>query len=267
MKAIIFDSAKCSGCYACQIACKDEHSNNNWKPIAAAQPDTGQFWCNLTQTTHGQIPKVRVEYKPLFCNHCEKASCIDAAPDCVYRREDGLVIIDPEKAVGHKELMEACPYGAIYWNDELNLAQKCTGCAHLVDEGRIPHCVEVCATKALRFGDESELAEEIAQAVRVTSVEHGGHVYYLNLPGLFISGDVWDPEIDEIVEDAKVTLIGADGKVLDEQRTDGFGDFWFKKLELGKYTVKVEAQDYVIAEKQVDLVKSLNIGDFALKHG
>ncbi|NTU89657.1 MAG: oxidoreductase, partial [Actinobacteria bacterium] len=184
--------------------------------------------------------------------------------DAVYKREDGLVIVDPEKAKGNKALVDACPYGAIYWNEELSVPQKCTGCAHLVDEGMLPHCVDLCATGALRFGEEEEFADEIADAELLTDAAHGGRTYYKNLPKLFISGDVWDPEPDEIIQGATVSL-SDDFGVLATATTDGFGDFWFKKLDSGSYVVTVEADGFVTQTKEVDLVKSLNVGDFAMK--
>ena len=170
-KVFIVDQALCNGCYGCQIACKDETVGNEWPPYSKSQPVTGQFWCKMLQKDHGQVPKVCVEYKPTFCNHCDGAPCMAAFPDAVYKRDDGLVIIDPEKAAGARGLVEACPYGAVYWNEELELPQKCTGCAHLVDEGKVPHCVDVCVTGALRFGDEEDFAEEIAAAEVVPAFE------------------------------------------------------------------------------------------------
>ena len=209
MKVFVFDSTLCNGCYGCQLACKDEHWNNEWPPYALSQPDTGHFWCRMTQTDHGQVPKVRVEYTPLFCNHCDHAPCIEAAPGAVYKRDDGLVIVDPVKAKGNRGLVDACPYGAIYYNEERDVPQKCTGCAHLVDEGELPHCVDLCATGALRFGEEEDFAAEIAQAETLADPAHGPRVYYLNRPHLFIGGEVWDPVADEVVEGARVTLSGA----------------------------------------------------------
>ena len=161
-KVFVFDAAKCNGCRNCQIACKDEHVDNDWSPWSRPQPDTGHFWCRIEERVRGQVPKVRVSYVMHRCQHCENAPCMAAAPEAVYRREDGLVIVDPEKAAGRRELVEACPYGAIFWNEELAIPQKCTGCAHLVDAGEAPHCVDVCPHGALRFGDEEDLAAEIA---------------------------------------------------------------------------------------------------------
>ena len=135
MKVFIFDLDRCNGCHNCQIACKDEHVDNDWSPIARPQPDTGQFWCKVDEEVCGKTPHVRVNYLPRLCNHCDDAPCMKAFPQAVYKRPDGLVIIDPEKAQGVEGLAESCPYGAIYWNGELGLAQKCTGCAHLLDDG------------------------------------------------------------------------------------------------------------------------------------
>ncbi|MGV8084111.1 MAG: 4Fe-4S dicluster domain-containing protein [Coriobacteriia bacterium] len=263
MKVFVVDVARCNGCHNCQIACKDEHCGNSWMPYAKSQPDTGHFWLKMQETEHGQIPKVKLEYKPLLCMHCDNPPCAGAG-DAVAKREDGLVALDPARATD-KTYVDACPYGAIYWNEMLGIAQKCTGCAHLVDEGQLPHCVDVCPTGALRFGEESDFAQEI-EAAEVIGAEFGTkpRVYYLNMPKFFISGDVWDSNADEIIEGAKVTLSN-EGGVVAQTTSDDFGDFWFRKLTAGTYDVKVEADSFATVEKKgIVLDRSLNIGDFAL---
>lgn len=261
-KVFVYDYSRCNGCHNCQLACKDEHVGNEWAPYAKPQPDTGHFWMRKTEKTHGQVPKVRVVYKCEMCNHCADPACAKAG-EAVYKREDGLVILDPAKAAD-RAYVDACPYGAIYWNDELGIAQKCTGCAHLVDEGELPHCVDVCPTGALRFVEESEIAEQLAAA----EVEHpeygtGPRMYYLNNPKLFIGGDVWDPEADEIVEGARVALYAGE-ECLAETTTDDFGDFWFRQLEPGSYRLAIEAAGYAPVKREVALADSLNVGDFPL---
>lgn len=265
MKVFVYDAARCNGCYSCQIACKDEHVDNDWMPYAKPQPDIGHFWLKMDQRVHGQVPKVKLEYTLSLCNHCAEAPCVAAAPEAVYRRDDGLVIIDPEKAEGMRELVDACPFGSIYWNEELALPQKCTGCAHLVDAGEKPRCVDICPTGALRFGNEEELADEIAQAeVREKGAARGSRVYYLHAPKLFLSGDVWDEEANEIIEGAKITLISADGAKA-ESETDDLGDFWFKQLEEGEYSLVIEAVGYETKRLDgIELMESLNVGDFPM---
>lgn len=263
MKAFLIDIARCNGCHNCQIACKDEHCGNEWMPYAKAQPDTGHFWMNVESIEHGSVPKVTVEYRPLMCNHCDEAPCIKTGDDAVYKRDDGLVIIDPTKALGRRDIVDACPYGRIFWNEELSLPQKCTGCAHLVDAGEVPHCVDLCATGALRFGEEAELAEALVDAECL--VDSGGaRVYYKNMPKLFIGGEVWDPIDDEVIAGAEVKLC-LDGQPLCTTQSNAFGDFWFKRLEPGSYEITIEAPGYALETRSIDLAKSENLGDFPMK--
>jgi len=266
-KVFVIDVAKCTGCYNCQLACKDEHVGNDWTPYAAPQPEVGQFWLRMEEQVMGTIPKVRIHYLPRLCNHCENCSLLAIAKDGdVYRREDGLIVIDPEKARGRSDLVDACPYGAVYWNAELKLPQKCTGCAHLLDHGaKMPRCVEACPTEAISFGEAADLADE-TDGADVWRPETGLHpaVYYRNVPGTFISGTVYDPVKKEIVEGARC-LLSSGGKNW-ECMTDSFGDFWFKDLRHGTYELLIHAEGY--APKQIVPIRnknSVNLGDIALE--
>ena len=142
MKAILIDITRCNGCFNCQIACKDEHVDNDWSPYAKPQPDMGHFWMRVNEVERGVVPKVKVSYIPKLCLQCENPPCEKAARDgAVYRRKDGIVIIHPEKSKGQREILESCPYGCIFWNGELDIPQKCTFCAHLLDQGwKEPRC-------------------------------------------------------------------------------------------------------------------------------
>ena len=137
MKVFVIDVARCNGCYSCQIVCKDEHVGNDWTPYAKPQPDTGQFWLKQNEFVRGSVPKVKMHYQPVLCMHCDNAPCMAACKieGAIYRRKDGLIIIDPVKCTGCKNCVDACPYKTIYFNEGLNIAQKCTGCAHLTGLG------------------------------------------------------------------------------------------------------------------------------------
>ena len=262
-KVFCIDVAKCSGCYNCQFACKDEHCNNEWLPIAAKQPMTGQFWLGIEEHVEGSKPKVKIHYIPVLCNHCEDPACLKAAKDgAVYKREDGLVIIDPEKAKGQKEIVEACPYGAVFWNEELNLPQKCTGCAHLLEEGKVPRCVDVCHTGALSFGEEEDFREFInGAAVRQPESGTGPKVYYRNIPGRFIAGTLYDPVEEVVIRNARCRL--SSGEKTWETATDIFGDFWFRDLARGKYSLTIEADGFEpFSFPEIDTAEnSINLGD------
>jgi Fe-S-cluster-containing dehydrogenase component len=242
-KIFIIDVSRCNGCHNCQIACKDEHSGNDWTPIAKPQPETGQFWIKLEQEVRGTVPKVRVAYRPHLCMHCDKAPCIAACPNkgTIYKRKDGLVIIDPVQCTGCQNCVGACPYHAIYFNESLNIAQKCTGCAHLLDDGWTePRCVDACPTNTIRFLDEGEAKDAISSAeVWKPELNTKPRVHYLNLPGRFIGGCVYDPKEKEVIIGAACTLTEASTGKAFTTETDDFGDFWFEGLSEGVFNLEI----------------------------
>lgn len=265
-KVFYLDIAKCSGCYNCQLACKDEHCDNEWMPYARQQPMIGQFWVKVNENLQGTRPKVRIHYVPTLCNHCERPACVSAAKDgAVYQRPDGLVIIDPEKAVGQKQIAEACPYGAIYWNEKLDLPQKCTGCAHLVDIGKTPRCVDVCPNDAFLFGEEEELKEKLRGCtVMKPETGCGPRVFYRNIPGKFIAGTIYDPVEEEVIKNARCHL--ADGGRVWDVTTDAFGDFWFNDLPIGKFSLSITADGFKpLYWAELDSENCVNLGDVPME--
>jgi Fe-S-cluster-containing dehydrogenase component len=252
------------------LSCKDEHVGNDWSPIAKPQPDTGHFWYKITELVQGSVPKVRVRYMHDLCQHCETAPCIPVCKShAIYRRDDGIVIIDPEKCRGTRTCIGACPYGAIYFNADLNISQKCTLCAHLLDNGWTePRCVQSCPTDALQFGEESDLQDIIANAELLNpELNTGPRVYYIGLPNkYFVAGDVYDPDADECLEGATVTLSDAAGNKVASLETDAFGDFWFERQEPGQYTLKIEKPGYTAKSiGNVNALKDINVGAIELR--
>lgn len=246
MKTIVIDLERCIGCYNCQLACKDEHVGNDWDPITKPQPE-GHFWMKVIQTERGTQPKVMVDWMPVLCMHCEEAPCIPACPeDAIYRRDDGIVIIDPEKCTGCKDCMEACPYDVIYLNEELEICQKCTLCAHLLDRGwNEPRCVTACPAEALIFGEVEELEELLGQA-EAWKPEAGAKplVKYIGLPRPFIAGEVYSPREDICIEGARATLTDLSTGESTITQTDNYGDFWLKGLNTSTYSLKIEKEGY-----------------------
>jgi Fe-S-cluster-containing dehydrogenase component len=272
MKVFIIDLAICNGCYNCQIACKDEHIGNDWSPYARPQPLTGHFWLKMIEKERGSFPKVKVSYMPTLCNHCDDAPCIAVCKSkAIYKRPDGLVIIDPTKCNGCQDCVYACPYEAIYFNEFLMIAQKCTGCAHLLDKGeKEPRCVEACPTEAIKFGEETEFKEMLKKAglLNPNIKETKPRVYYLNLNLLkpFITGAVYDPEMDECIQGANVTLTDEETGETHEALTDIFGDFQFRDLKQNKlFKIKIEKDGYHPIEiKNIQVDKDVNLGDIKM---
>jgi tetrathionate reductase subunit B len=268
MKAFVIDVGKCNGCYSCQLACKDEHCGNDWSPYAKAQPDTGQFWLRVNETVRGSFPKVKIAYRAHLCMHCDNAPCLAACPvkGGIYKRHDGLVVINPQKCNGCRKCLAACPYDAIYFNQELNLAQKCTGCAHLIDRGwKEPRCVDFCPNGAISFGEESALGEMIARA-RALKPEAGTRprVYYLNLPGKFVAGTVYDPFAEEVVSGAACILEDLSSGNRFSTVTDGFGDFWFEGLGDSQFSLQIACAGKSKSIFDIATSSDVNLGDIPL---
>ncbi|MBN1627130.1 MAG: oxidoreductase [Deltaproteobacteria bacterium] len=270
---MIIDIEKCEDCNNCFLSCKDEHVENDWLPYSAAQPRHGQRWMNIMRKERGQYPLIDVAYRPTPCMHCDNAPCIKAAKDgAVYKRSDGIVIIDPVKARGQRSIVGACPYGAIWWNEEKEIPQKCTLCAHLLDQGwEKTRCVQACPTGALSIVKmhDNEMAELAKREKLDRLLDDMGtlpRVWYRNLyrfEKCFIAGSV-AYEHDGITACAKGALVRLlkDASMLREAVTDSFGDFKFDGLDedSGRYTLKTWFGEYKEKTVDVDLKLSLNVG-------
>ena len=274
---MIIDVAECEDCNNCFMACKDEFVDNDFPGYSVAQPRHGHRWIDIMRKERGHGSLMDVAYLPTPCLHCGDAPCIQKAKKgTIYKRDDGINIIDPEKAKGQKDLVNACPYGAIWWNEEKNVPQNCTFCAHLLDDGwKEPRCVQSCPTGALRVvhGSDAEIKKLIkAENLEVLHPEDTSppRVYYKNLYRYFkcfIAGSVAvDVKgVADCAEGAKVTLRKGTKKIADA-KTDNFGDFKFDNLEenSGKYTLEITYPKYKKKSIDVDLKESVNLGDIWL---
>ena len=210
---------------------------------------------------------------PLPCQHCDQAPCL-TADGAVRKREDGLVIIDPVKAKGHKEILDTCPYGVIYWNEEAQLPQKCTGCAHLIDQGWTDtRCSQVCPTDAIKLvlADDADMAARAA-ADGLEAFKAGlatrPRVFYKNLhrwTKVFVAGTVVFKDSNECAEGV-VAAVTLDGKAVGEATTNNYGDFLIDLLEPGKrYSVTLRASGYKPATVAAALSESVNLGTISLE--
>jgi len=271
---MVINIDKCNGCYSCLLACKDEFVANDYLPFSASQPSDGKSWMKISERERGTCPKVKVDYIPLPCLHCDEASCVEASSNgAVYRRPDGIVLIDPEKSKGRKEIVSTCPHRVIQWNEEKGIPQKCTFCAHLLDQGwKEPRCVEACPSGALLFGDLDDPDSAISGLVNNSPVEEyhpefglKPNVLYLNLPKRFIAGEVLlKDRQDECAHGVKVTL--SNGALEQICETDFLGDFEFRGLESNRsYTIYIAHEGYQKWELSVKPGKDLNLGEIILE--
>lgn len=170
------DQRTCIGCHACTVACKTEHDI----PV-------GQFRTWVKYVDSGSFPDTTRSFGVMRCNHCTDAPCIKICPtQALYKRDDGIVDFDNERCIGCKSCMQACPYDAIYIDEDTHTAAKCNLCAHRVDEDLEPACVVVCPTHSIWVGDLDDptsgiakLVNENVTAVRSPEQNTGPNVFYL----------------------------------------------------------------------------------------
>ncbi len=164
----VIDNRKCIGCHACTTACKSEHN----VPVGV-----NRTW--VKQVEKGEFPDSRRLFSVMRCNHCTDAPCVEICPtEALFVREDGIVDFDKDRCIGCKSCMQACPYDALYIDPETSTAAKCNYCAHRIDIGLEPACVNVCPEQAIISGDMEDAGSEIAQllarqAVKVRKPEKG----------------------------------------------------------------------------------------------
>lgn len=173
---MIIDKRRCYACQGCTVACK-----------AANATPPGTFWTKTKIIEHGTFPKAHMEYMPMICNHCDNPPCVAICPTKASKKlADGTVQVTASECIGCQMCMEACPYGARYYNSNdkptywetgeqnqyeearmkehvNNTVDKCTFCSSRRSRGLQPACVATCAGRARIFGDLDDPNSEVSK--------------------------------------------------------------------------------------------------------
>lgn len=157
--AFYFDSSACTGCKACQIACKDRSNlpvGVNWRRVIQYE---GGGWVPDPTNKDVLMPNNIFVYAiTASCMHCADPLCMECCPTGgISKRADGIVVIDEDQCIGCRYCSWACPYGATHFNDEAGVMTKCDFCADFLALGENPVCVDACVMRALDYGELDEL--------------------------------------------------------------------------------------------------------------
>ncbi|MFP4237525.1 MAG: 4Fe-4S dicluster domain-containing protein [Desulfonatronovibrio sp.] len=142
----------------------------------------------------------------LSCMHCSDPACVEACPNkAIYKRDDGIVLINQDLCKGHKGCVLACPYKRIFWNKALNSAEKCHFCFSRVEEDKPPMCVISCTAKAIFSGDVNDENSRVYKLVRDYKVALPLHPEYGTSPNIYF--------IPPVLSAAEKGAAGPAGKV------------------------------------------------------
>ena len=157
-KVLLVDLDNCICCYACEIACRQEHGLTF---------ETKSKWCQVMTIGPRWIDQeLYMDFIPVMCLQCDDPLCASCCPvDAIAKREDGVVVVDEELCTGCKLCVYGCPYGAMFYDEVKGIAGKCDVCRDRIQNGLEPACVQHCIGGALQFVTHEEV-------MNLTSGEH-----------------------------------------------------------------------------------------------
>lgn len=138
--AVVFDKKTCMGCHSCEVACKQEHGLGVGPRLI-------------------RVIEKSADYIPVYCHHCTKAPCREVCPvEAIFRTEQGIVLIDSDQCIGCRECLDACPFGAMQFEDQKEVAVKCDLCIQRLNQKQDPACMGVCPTGSIYFRESKNIA-------------------------------------------------------------------------------------------------------------
>jgi len=179
--SILFDASHCTGCRACQVACKQ------WNDLPGEETfNTGSYenppslssvtWLRMKYTEGVDGGEVFWDFTRDACMHCSSAACVESCPTgAVNYREGGVVTVDQEWCIGCRNCVQACPYDAIHYDEKRGVVEKCTLCYDRVSNTLEPACVKACPTGALHSGsyvDMKKIAEQRLAQLKAAGYQH-----------------------------------------------------------------------------------------------
>lgn len=175
------DLTRCFGCQTCASACKV--ANN--LPAKLVFNTVYTVGGASTDTATGTFPNCTMSYRPVQCQHCDNAKCVEVCPTgATTKDDDGIVSVDSELCIGCGSCIKACPYNVRtlidaepeYYLDvvvgesdapshKTGTVEKCTFCKNLIGRDEVPACMQLCPARARFWGDLDDPESMVSKAI------------------------------------------------------------------------------------------------------
>jgi len=193
-KGMFVDTSICTGCKACQVACKEwnqlpmedqeaVHLGNAF--LADSYDNTGHLsatnWRHvkfMEQFSDDRRTQSRWLMMSDSCKHCVDAGCLEVCPTgALFRTDFGAVDIHNDVCIGCRYCVGACPFGVISFNDKFDgttggphmvkgTVNKCVLCSDRVANGLGTACAKACPTSSITFGNLDDLKRLAASRIQ-----------------------------------------------------------------------------------------------------
>ena len=161
-RILYIDTQRCMGCRACETVCKLE----NDLPV-------GPRYTMVAEVETGEGSTERLNFLPVPCQHCGDAPCVRACPTgALYKRADGVVLVEQSRCIGCHECLMACPFGVPQFGANGRM-QKCTMCVHRLDEGMLPACAMNCPAEAILCDTPENISKILRQRYSQNAAPYG----------------------------------------------------------------------------------------------
>lgn len=175
MKAILIDVTKCTGCERCVAACKESHEIG--PEIPARKLSRDRLSSRRLSTV---ISLADHHFAKKQCVHCLEPGCVGACPvHAIEKTQEGPVVYDPQRCMGCRYCMIACPLNIprYEWEKPLPYMKKCDMCFERLRKGRLPACVEACRYEACVFGERGAVLREARRRIAAEPHKYLRHIY------------------------------------------------------------------------------------------